>query len=139
MLTRRDFVAAAALAPALARLQPPSSEARMIGTVPLHLPGRPVAPLERLIASGLDARLATDLSDLGNSSSAIDNQSAIRNPQSALVTPNDRYYIRTSAPVGLEAAAAATPRTIAMRGRPGDTDATAALTIADPDRLPVNT
>ncbi len=111
----------------------------MIGTVPLHLPGRPVAPLERLIASGLDARLATDLSDLGNSSSAIDNQSAIRNPQSALVTPNDRYYIRTSAPVGLEAAAAATPWTIAMRGRPGDTDATAALTMADLERLAVKT
>ena len=59
--------------------------ARLISTVPLNPPGRPVTPLERMIGTGLDARLSTDLSDLGN-------------PQSPLITPNSRYYVRTAAP-----------------------------------------
>ena len=50
------------------------------------------APLDQLLGSGLDARLFTDLSDLGNLQSAIGNQ------QSELVTPNDRFYVRTAAP-----------------------------------------
>ena len=41
-------------------------------------------PFGRLLGSGLDARLFTDLSDLGN-------------PQSNLITPNDRFYVRTAA------------------------------------------
>src|SRR6266851_5353297 len=122
MITRRSFLAAAALAPALSRLQPPSSEARLTGTVPFYLPGRPVSPLERLLGSGLDARLSTDLSTLDSA-----------RPET-LVTPNDRYYIRTSAPVDLDAAAAATPWTIAMRGR---VQSPAAVTMADLERLAV--
>src|SRR5579862_7834266 len=123
MMTRRSFLAAAALAPALSRLQPPSSEARLTGSVPLYLPGRPATPLERLVGAGLDARLSTDLSTLGAS------------PPSAMVTPNDRYYVRTSAPVALDAAAAATPWSVAIRGRVA---APAALAIADVERLAVS-
>jgi DMSO/TMAO reductase YedYZ molybdopterin-dependent catalytic subunit len=93
--SRREFLAGAALFPhaALSVLQP-TSDARLISVVPLGNPGNlPAAPLERLLGSSLDARLFTDLSRLGTSS-----QSALRNPQSALVTPNDRYYIRTAQP-----------------------------------------
>jgi len=41
-------------------------------------------PLNHLLGSGLDARLFTDLSTLA--------------PQSDLVTPNERFYVRTAAP-----------------------------------------
>jgi DMSO/TMAO reductase YedYZ molybdopterin-dependent catalytic subunit len=46
-------------------------------------------PFHRLIGSGLDARLYTDLSDLA---------------PDRLVTPNDRFFVRTSRPEGLAAA-----------------------------------
>jgi DMSO/TMAO reductase YedYZ molybdopterin-dependent catalytic subunit len=136
MHTRRQFLASAVFLPALARLQPPSSEARLTGTVPLHLPGRPSPPLERLVGAGLDARLTTDLSRLDSAigDRSIPNQSAIRNPQSALVTPNDRYYIRTAAPAALDAAVAATPWSIAIRGT---VETPATLTVADLERLAV--
>jgi DMSO/TMAO reductase YedYZ molybdopterin-dependent catalytic subunit len=127
-ITRREFLASAVYAAALARLQPPSSEARLVGTVPLYLPGRPVPPLERLIGSGLDARLATDLSTLDASN---------------LVTPNDRYYVRTAAPRGLAAgnlrppADSSVPGTevaIPIRGR---VESPASVTLADIERAAV--
>jgi len=58
-----------------------------VGTVPLE-GTRPGAPLGRLLGTGLDARLFTDLSTLA--------------PDASIV-PNDRFYIRTSAPAGLPA------------------------------------
>src|SRR5215471_4232684 len=121
-LDRRDFLLTAALAPFLSRLQPPSSEARLVDTVPLYLPGRPVPPLERLIGSGLDARLATDLSTLDPAK-----------PDS-LVTPDNRYYVRTATPKGLDASLAATPWSIAIRGK---VEAPASLSVADIERAAV--
>jgi len=71
--------------------------------VPLGNPGgAPAPPFGRLLGSGLDARLFTDLSLL--SGSAGSEESPVRNPQSAirngpsLVTPNDRFFVRTEAP-----------------------------------------
>jgi DMSO/TMAO reductase YedYZ molybdopterin-dependent catalytic subunit len=90
-LSRRQFLGAALVAPA-AFLQPPHPTARFIAAVPLGEPGgRPSPPFGRLLGAGLDARQFTDLSLL----------SAIRNPQSALVTPTDRFFIRTAAPPSL--------------------------------------
>jgi len=126
-LNRRDFLLTAALAPFLSRLQPPAADARLVGTVPLYLPGRPVPPLERMIGSGLDARLATDLSELGNP------QSEIRDPQS-IVIPDNRYYVRTAAPKDLDAAIAATRWSLAIRGR---VETPASLSMADVERAAV--
>jgi len=78
---RRDFLFAA-LAPAIARLQLPPG-GRLLGTIPFGAPGARRTPLERLLGRGLDARLFTDLSTLG--------------PQSDLLTPNERFYVRTAA------------------------------------------
>jgi DMSO/TMAO reductase YedYZ molybdopterin-dependent catalytic subunit len=83
-LTRRAFLIDAALAPALARLQAVSA-GRFIGTIPFGTPGTPTTPLDRRLGAGLDARLFTDLSTLA--------------PQSDLVTPNERFYVRTAAPL----------------------------------------
>jgi DMSO/TMAO reductase YedYZ molybdopterin-dependent catalytic subunit len=83
-ITRRDFLFVAALAPVLARLQAPAG-GRLLGTIPFAAPGSLRTPLERLLGKGLDARLFTDLSTLGN-------------PQPDLITPNDRFYVRTAAP-----------------------------------------
>lgn len=84
--SRRDFLFAT-LAPALARLQAPPA-GRLLGTIPFAAPGARRAPLERLLGKGLDARLFTDLTTLGN-------------PPSDLITPNDRFYVRTAAPDAL--------------------------------------
>ncbi len=79
-LTRRDLLAAAFLAPlALQR-----DDARFLDVVALGPPGNRT-PLERLLGKGLDARLFTDLTTLGK-------------PQSDLITPNERFYVRTAAP-----------------------------------------
>ena len=53
--------------------------------MPLGTPGVVAPPFGRLLGSGLDARLFTDLSQLGS-------------PQSAIVTPNDRFFVRTAFP-----------------------------------------
>ena len=116
-VNRREFLAGAVSVAALARLQPPSSDARLVGTVPLYLPGRPVPPLERLIASGLDARLATDLSTLDAAK------------PDTLVIPNNRYYVRTAAPKGPDAWVA-----IPIRGR---VETPVTLSIADVERAGV--
>src|SRR5690349_15672096 len=84
-MNRRDFLSAALLAPALARLQPlPGGQ--FLGTVPFGRPGGRVAPLNRLIGEGLDARLFTDLS-------------TIRAEQ--LTTPADGFFVRTAATAAL--------------------------------------
>jgi DMSO/TMAO reductase YedYZ molybdopterin-dependent catalytic subunit len=79
-VSRRDFLSAALLAPALARLQPPAG-GQLLGTIPFS-PGAPHAPLNRLLGVGLDARLFTDLS-------------AVTRDQP--VTPADRFFVRTAA------------------------------------------
>jgi DMSO/TMAO reductase YedYZ molybdopterin-dependent catalytic subunit len=101
--SRRDFLFAT-LAPALARIQPVSA-GDFIGTIPFGTPGIPTTPLDRRLGAGLDARLFTDLTTLGN-------------PQSDLITPNERFYVRTAAPdaphslgeIGTSFGAAGSPR-----------------------------
>jgi DMSO/TMAO reductase YedYZ molybdopterin-dependent catalytic subunit len=88
---RRQFLTAAtapwllaAIEPllGLAQLQPPPG-GRLVRTMPLgRFDGEPVPPLGKLIGTGLDARLFTDHSALG--------------PES-LITPTDRFYVRTAA------------------------------------------
>jgi DMSO/TMAO reductase YedYZ molybdopterin-dependent catalytic subunit len=91
-ISRRRFLAgslgaATALAGPLAALggaQTPIARGRFIRTLPLGDPTRPDhPPLNRLLGAGLDARLFTDLSAVG---------------PGALITPNDRFYIRTACP-----------------------------------------
>src|SRR4051794_10030899 len=79
VFSRREFLSAALLAPAAFTLQ---SSARFVSVLPLGIPGAaPVPPFGRLLGSGLDARLFSDLSQLG------DQQSVTRNPQSGLREP----------------------------------------------------
>ena len=114
-LTRRDFLSAALLATAVFSQQ--TSSARFISTVPLTAPGVTPPPFGRLLGDGLDARLFTDLSALGA-------ESAIRSPQSAMLTAADRFFVRTAAPRSLPASDAWTvtlgglagaPRALSMR------------------------
>jgi DMSO/TMAO reductase YedYZ molybdopterin-dependent catalytic subunit len=107
--TRRDFlvascagVAAAALSPltGLANTQPPIADGRLVRTLPLGDPRRrDDPPLHRLLGSGLDARLFTDLSNL-----AIGDT----------ITPVERFFVRTACPAKAIGAAA---WTIACAGR----------------------
>jgi DMSO/TMAO reductase YedYZ molybdopterin-dependent catalytic subunit len=117
-LSRRSFLSAALLAPALARQA--SDRARFVADVPLKTPGAAEPPYGRLIGDGLDARLFTDLSELGNPQSAIRSQSAIGNPQSAMRTPTDRFFIRTAAPPHLPRADAWTIRVRGLGTPPVD-------------------
>jgi hypothetical protein len=104
-LCRRDFLSSALLLPAFARQ---TSTERFISVVSLGNPGgAPAPPFGRLLGAGLDARLFTDLSTLGQQST-IDNfqstlESTIRNPQSAMLTAADKFFIRTAAPRDLPA------------------------------------
>ncbi len=77
----RQSLALAAAVTARRALTAQQSGERFLGTLPLSRPN--AAPLNRRLASGLDARLFTDLSTL---------------TPDALITPNDRFYIRTSCP-----------------------------------------
>jgi len=86
--SRREFLAAALFAPAALR-QAPRGDARFVGAIPLGTPGAPAPPFGRLLGDGLDARLFTDLSQLGD-------------PQS-LVTSTDTFFVRTAAPSNLPA------------------------------------
>jgi len=88
-VSRRDFLAASLLAPALAHLQAPAG-ARLVGTVPFGVPGARTTPLNRLLGSGLDARLFSDLSPLS---------------PDTLTTPADRFFVRTAAAPSLPQAA----------------------------------
>ncbi len=85
-MRRRDFLAAALLFPSLR--QPPA--ARFAGTLPLGNPSAlRTTPLGALLGSGLSARLFTDLSTLSPDDPAT------------LVTPNDKFFVRTAAPRAL--------------------------------------
>ena len=95
-LSRRQFLSAAALVPAALR-QVARGDARFVTDVPL---GSALPPFGRLLGDGLDARLFTDLSQLGNAQST-DNPQSIRNPQSAIRTPTDLFFVRTAAPPNL--------------------------------------
>jgi DMSO/TMAO reductase YedYZ molybdopterin-dependent catalytic subunit len=66
----------------------PFAGGRLVATLPLSGLGGVDHPLEKLLDSGLDARLATDLSKL---------------TEETLVIPNDRFFVRSAAPAGLEA------------------------------------
>jgi DMSO/TMAO reductase YedYZ molybdopterin-dependent catalytic subunit len=85
-LTRREFTAAS-LGPLVLGVrqayasQAAGSGARLLGIVPFELPSD-AAPLERLLGSGLDARLFTDLSTLDPGQSS---------------TPTPRFFVRTAA------------------------------------------
>jgi hypothetical protein len=85
-VSRRQFLGAALALPFF----PQTSAARFIATVPLgNSAGTRTAPLGRLLGNGLDARQFTDLSTIDPADPAT------------LVTPNDRFYIRTSAPADI--------------------------------------
>jgi DMSO/TMAO reductase YedYZ molybdopterin-dependent catalytic subunit len=112
-LTRRQFLGAAAvlLGPAAASFRQ-TSTAQFISALPLGNPGNlPVAPFSRLLGASLDARLFTDLSILDGA-----------RPET-LITPNDRYYVRTAYP----APARTRPSWTIPIGGPGDSSA---LTLA---------
>lgn len=83
LFSRRSFLAAALAVPFF----PQTPSARFVAALPLGNPGGdPSAPLGRLLGNGLDARQFTDLSTIDP-----------RKP-ATLVTPPDRFYIRTAAP-----------------------------------------
>lgn len=98
-LSRRDFLAGALLLPHVLQQ---AGNARFITDVPLRTPGATEPPYHRLLGEGLDARLFTDLSELGKGdrhSAVLNPQSAIpTNPESAMAVPNDRFFVRTAAP-----------------------------------------
>ena len=132
--SRREFLATALLWPAALRQAARGGDARHVGDVALGTPGVVAPPYGRLVGEGLDARLFTDLSDLGNPQSAtnpqstIRNQSGIRNPQSAMRTPTDRFFVRTAAPPRLPRADAWTIRV----GGPGTPPADVSLRDLEP-------
>ena len=98
-LSRRDFLAATLLLPALARQ---TSEARLVGTVPLVAPGTQPPPFGRLLGAGLDARLFTDLSPLGAATRTPHDA-----PRTAADTPRtatEEFFVRTATPKALPAA-----------------------------------
>ncbi len=76
----------------------PFREGRLLGTLPLSGRGALEHPLGTMLGEGLDARLATDLSTL---------------TPGTLVTPTDRFFVRTNTPPGLEERE---PWTIGVRG-----------------------
>jgi DMSO/TMAO reductase YedYZ molybdopterin-dependent catalytic subunit len=83
-VSRREFLSAALLLPALAQLPGPAGT--LVGTVPFGTPGLETAPLNRLLGAGLDARQFTDLSHLSDD---------------RLVTPSEHFFVRTQAPAVL--------------------------------------
>jgi sulfane dehydrogenase subunit SoxC len=100
-VSRRAFLASAAALPfintsLLAQTAP--ADARLVGAVPFGVRGARTTPLNRLLGSGLDARLFTDLSRLETE---------------ALTTPTDTFFIRTAAASALPPAGA---WTIAIKG-----------------------
>jgi DMSO/TMAO reductase YedYZ molybdopterin-dependent catalytic subunit len=87
-LTRREFLAGALVAPA-ALLQ---SGARFLSNVPLGLSGGGrTPPFGQRLGLGLDARLFADLSTLDP------------DKPDTLITPADRFFVRTAAPPSLRA------------------------------------
>jgi DMSO/TMAO reductase YedYZ molybdopterin-dependent catalytic subunit len=100
-VNRRDFLAAALFAP-LARQR----DSRSLGTLPLGSPGGRTPPFGQLLGNGLDARLFTDFSGL-----------SAEKPD-ALVTPNDRFYVRTAAPDHLPPSLSGIGTSFGGAGRP---------------------
>src|SRR6266568_5969260 len=108
-MSRRRFlaassggVAAAFLLPVahLTGAQPPLPPGRFVRTLPLGDPLRSDdPPLNRLLGAGLDARLFTDLSRLAPGD---------------MITPNDRFFVRTACP---KEVGGIRPWTIALGGR----------------------
>ena len=95
-VTRRDFLSATLLLPALARQ---TSEARLIGAIPLFIPGAPPPPFGRLLGDGLDARLFTDLSTLGAApSTSPTSAGAARTSRDAPRTSTEQFFVRTAFP-----------------------------------------
>lgn len=85
-LSRRAFLSVAALLPSATFSYQTRGEARLLGLLPLsEAAGRQPPPFERLLGSGLDARLFTDLSVL-----------SLDKPDT-LLTPTERFYVRTAA------------------------------------------
>jgi DMSO/TMAO reductase YedYZ molybdopterin-dependent catalytic subunit len=84
-VSRRAFLSSALVLPVLQ--QTPS--ARFLSAVPLGNPGGAASPpFGRLLGDGLDARLFTDLSTLGQ-------------PESSTFTATDKFFVRTAAPSNL--------------------------------------
>src|SRR5437762_267192 len=81
--TRREFLrgSLAVLGSGFLGIQ---SSGRLLGTVPLSRPN--AVPLGRLVGTGLDARLAADLSTLTSES---------------MTTSNEQFYIRTARPAAI--------------------------------------
>ena len=92
-LARRDFLSAALLLPTLARQ---TSQARLVDTVPLTVPGASVPPFGRLLGDGLDARLFTDLSTLADAPRT--SPDAPRTPHDAPRTSAEEFFVRTAFP-----------------------------------------
>jgi hypothetical protein len=104
-LNRRQFLSAALLAPAFAQFPRPNGT--LIGTVPFGIRDVPTTPLNRLLGAGLDARLFTDLSTITSEQ---------------LVTPAERFFVRTAAPPALPDSAAWKIDCAGLVDRPGALD-----------------
>lgn len=107
--SRRDFLSGALLLPSLFAQ---TSSARFVNAVPLGSPGgAPAPPFGRLLGSGLDARLFTDLSLLA------------RDRPDTLLTSTERFFVRTASPSAIartdawaiHAAGVAAPADLAVR------------------------
>lgn len=81
----------------------PFEHGRLLGTLPLSGLGGVDHPLETLLGRGLDARLATDLGTLTSET---------------LVIPNQRFFVRSEAPAGLDAVRPWTIRVSGLVRRP---------------------
>jgi DMSO/TMAO reductase YedYZ molybdopterin-dependent catalytic subunit len=91
-LSRRDFLTAALLVPAVARQ---SANERFISTMPLGTSAAP--PFGRLLGDGLDARLFTDLSKISNLPSAISNgEFFVRTAVPRTLPPTDSWRVRVA-------------------------------------------
>jgi DMSO/TMAO reductase YedYZ molybdopterin-dependent catalytic subunit len=87
MISRREFLSAALVAPAAFSQR---SDDRFLSTVPLgNTRSTPGTPLERLLGGGLNARLFTNLSTIAKD-----------NPQSHVIS-TERFFVRTAAPQSL--------------------------------------
>jgi DMSO/TMAO reductase YedYZ molybdopterin-dependent catalytic subunit len=138
-LSRRDFLSSALFAVSFYRVAPFSqaigsrvdSTSRFISAVPLGNPGgAPATPFGRLLGSGLDARLFTDLSQLGIT--ARTSSPSPRTSPAAPLTSTEEFFVRTAAPP----AAGGSQWRVALAALAGGGDAPAVnLTMSDLDRM----
>jgi DMSO/TMAO reductase YedYZ molybdopterin-dependent catalytic subunit len=102
LVSRRDFLSTTLLLPMLARQ---TSEARLIGAVPLVAPGVSAPPFGRLLGDGLDARLFTDLSTLAAPGTPHlaprTSPDAPRSSPDAPRTSTEEFFVRTATPSNL--------------------------------------